>query len=62
MGSLGNEGFHIHGIQLSIITGVNIDSLKVSILELNDCMHIHDLIMNESFTSETTILKEQEMT
>ena len=28
-------------------------------MQLNDCMHIHDLVVNELFTSETTILKEQ---
>ena len=35
-------GIHRHGIQLPIITGVNIGSLKVSFLELNDCAHIYD--------------------
>ena len=47
-GIVGEWGIHIHGIQLSIITGVNIGSLKVSFLELNDCAHIYDHIVNES--------------
>ena len=54
--------FHRHRIQLLIITGVNINSLKVLILELNDCVNICNLAINESFTGEMMILKEQEMT
>ena len=40
---VGEWGIHRHGIQLPIITGVNIGSLKVSFLELNDCAHIYEL-------------------
>ena len=62
-GITGAWGFHRHEIQLPIITrSVNIGFLKVLILELNDCGHIDDLVVNESFTSKMTALKEQDTT
>ena len=57
---IGEWGIHRHGIQLPIITGVNIGSLKVSFLELNDCAHIYN--SKWIVTSETMVLKEQETT
>ena len=59
-GIAGEWGFHGHGIQLPIITGVNIGSLKVSFLELNDCAHIYD--SKWIVTSEMMVLKKQETT
>ena len=58
----GEWGIHKHGVQLLIITRVHIDSFKVLNLKLNSYAHIHDMIVNESFTSETMVLKEQETT